>query len=96
MVTVPDFVTAEGEVISLHPPIEVTLSKSGSFTEARYEPLGFAELGVSAAAVLGAVNGHLAKLYARFAIQDRSNAPEIPSTQQQRITAAFAQLIRSA
>ena len=95
VVTVLDFVTSEGEIVALHPPIEVTLSKSGSFTEARYEPLGFAELGTSAAAVLGAVNGHLAQLYARHLVQDRTNIPETPSTSQQRISANFAQLMRA-
>lgn len=90
---ISEFRTSEGELIHLNETIEVVLSKTGSFTEANYEPLGIKLLGANGGAALDEVYRELARLYAAFRQKDQSEVSIGPSTKQQRITAAFAQLL---
>lgn len=91
--TIGEFRTSNGQTIVLTEPIDITLSKTGSFIEARYDPLGISELGTNAVAALEAVNRDLANLYARFQLMDRSDISAGSSTKLHRIMDAFAQLI---
>lgn len=91
---ISEFTSGDGEVIHLTEPIEISLSKTGSFTEASYEPLGIKRLGASGTAALDDVYRELARLYSVFKQQDNTIAPVGALTKQQRITATFAQLIR--
>ena len=90
---ITDFTSSEGIVIPLSEPIDVTLSKVGSFTEAYYEPLGIKQLGSNGGTALEAVYRELTRLYAIFRQQVRSEDVAGTSTKQQRISAAFAQLL---
>lgn len=90
---ITEFTTSEGELIQLAEPIDVTLSKTGSFTEASYEPLAIKQLGANGGAALDAVYRELVRMYSTFQQQDRSVPLAGVSTRQQRITTAFAQLI---
>jgi hypothetical protein len=90
---ITEFTSSQGELIQLSDPIDITLSKTGSFTEASYEPLGIKQLGANGGAALDAVYRELARMYSAFQQQDRSTPLAGASTKQQRITAAFAQLL---
>lgn len=90
---ITEFTSSQGELIQLSDPIDVTLSKTGSFTEASYDPLGIKQLGSNGGAALDAVYRELARMYSAFQQQDRSTPLAGTSTKQQRITTAFAQLL---
>ncbi|WBA42948.1 hypothetical protein [Hymenobacter canadensis] len=60
--TVTEFVDANGTTIVLREPIEVTLSRTGEYFQAIYEPLGIDTLGVNARAALEGVERELRRL----------------------------------